>query len=289
MYTELDHQITLDPGERDCRRLYEAACADTPLVKAAADCLLGACESGGDLLLSTGFPIVPPEQPETDGPLGAVVLARAISRLGGRPVIVGEPMIREPITAVADELGFDEFEIETVEQSNDHADSLLDVYDPAGLVAIEKPGRCGDGTYRSMTGRDITEFVAPVDSLFDGAADRGIPTVGIGDGGNEIGMGVVEPTVRREIGETIACVTPVDHLVVAGVSNWGAYGVVAALSLLTEQSLLHTASTERRLLAASLDATCVDGVSGESVMCVDGIPCQLHEQLVGVLNSIAGR
>ena len=36
-----------------------------------------------------------------------------------------------------------------------------------------------------MRGRDITPQTARVDYLFDG----GVPSVGIGDGGNEIGMG----------------------------------------------------------------------------------------------------
>jgi len=46
----------------------------------------------------------------------------------------------------------------------------------------------------------------------------------------------------------IASTVRVSHLVVAGVSNWGAYGIVAALSRLSGQMLLHEAAQERRLV-----------------------------------------
>jgi hypothetical protein len=152
-------------------------------------------------------------------------------------------------------------------------------------VAVEKPGRSADGSHRNMSGEPVSQHVVAVDALFEGARDRGVPTVAVGDGGNEIGMGLVQSAVHEHVdyGETIASVTPVDHLVVAGVSNWGAYGIVAALSLLAGEALLHTGGIERRLLAASLDAGCVDGVRGESVRSVDGIPSAVHEAVVDVL------
>lgn len=290
MFAELDHQLTLDPGGRNCRELYAAAREDSPLVKDAAGCLLEACESGGEILVSTGFPILPVAQPETDGPLGAAVLARGLSRLGGTPIIVGEPMVHEPMTAVAEALGMEVPEIETVDPAAASVEGILDRDDISAAVAIERPGRCGDGSYRTMAGDDISPLVGPVETLFEAAGDRGIPTVAVGDGGNEIGMGAVRSAVETHVthGETIACVRSVDHLVVAGVSNWGAYGIVAALSLLTGEQLLHSGGTERDLLAASLDAGCVDGVSGESELSVDGVASGVHEGVVDVLAESCG-
>ncbi len=285
MFAEIDHQITLDLGGRHSRRLYEAVREDNPLVKTAAERLRRACEPGRHILLTTGFPIVPPGNPETDGPLGTVVLARALARLGATPVLVVEPMVRDPITALLTELGCD-FPVETVGPAEANADALLARYEPTAVVAIEKPGRCADGSYRNMGGENILEHVGSVDALFEEAREQGIPTVAVGDGGNEIGMGVVQSTVEAEIphGETIACVTPVDTLVVAGVSNWGAYGIVTALSVLAGENLLHTGETERRLLATSLEAGCVDGVSGTAELCVDGIPSAVHESVVDILH-----
>src|SRR5438876_433702 len=75
---------------------------------------------------------------------------------------------------------------------------------------------------------------APLDELF---AAGPWDTIAIGDGGNEIGMGALSrPLIARHVahGETIACVTPARHLIVAGVSNWGAYALLGALAVLRE-------------------------------------------------------
>ena len=61
-----------------------------------------------------------------------------------------------------------------------------------------------------------------------------IGTIGIGDGGNEIGMGKVRDLVRKHIphGEEIACCVGADQLITAGVSNWGGYALATALHIL---------------------------------------------------------
>ena len=63
-----------------------------------------------------------------------------------------------------------------------------------------------------------------------------ITTVGIGDGGNEIGMGKVHQQVIEHIqnGRNIASTVATDHLVTAGVSNWGGSALVAALRVLNQ-------------------------------------------------------
>jgi hypothetical protein len=66
----------------------------------------------------------------------------------------------------------------------------------------------------------------------------GSGSLGIGDGGNEIGMGKIRwEIIRRNIprGGLVACRVPVDHLIVCGVSNWGAYGLAAGVLLLRGQ------------------------------------------------------
>src|SRR5438874_2583567 len=85
----------------------------------------------------------------------------------------------------------------------------------------------------TMRGIDVTDTVSPAHWLFE---DKRRPvTIGIGDGGNEIGMGKIGwEVVSRNIprGGLIACRVPVDHLVVAGVSNWGAYALAAGVHAL---------------------------------------------------------
>ena len=63
-----------------------------------------------------------------------------------------------------------------------------------------------------------------------------ITTIGIGDGGNEIGMGKVQQKVIEHIenGRNIASTVATDHLITAGVSNWGGSALVAALRVLNQ-------------------------------------------------------
>lgn len=127
-------------------------------------------------------------------------------------------------------------------------------------VAIERSGRASDGGYYTMRGYTMNHLVAPIDELLllgtsagssVAAAEDADPcktavskrfleilkqqqilrsSTGIGDGGNECGMGKVHGNVQAHInnGQQIACAVPADNLVTAGVSNWGGWGLVAA-------------------------------------------------------------
>ena len=122
-----------------------------------------------------------------------------------------------------------------------------------------------------------------------GARWRHPCTIGIGDGGNEIGMGVVRARLRRlgPLATRIASVVGVDHLVVAGVSNWGGYGVVASLSRLARRDLLHTPELERRLVEACVAAGASDGVTRRREPTVDGLPIEVHGAVVELLRLAA--
>jgi hypothetical protein len=86
-----------------------------------------------------------------------------------------------------------------------------------------------------------------------------------------------------ELMARIASVVSVDHLVVAGVSNWGAYGIVAQLGRLTGQHLLHTPAEERRLIEACLKAGAVDGLTRRAEPTVDALDADTHAAVVGLL------
>ena len=112
--------------------------------------------------------------------------------------------------------------------------------------------------------------------------------IAIGDGGNEVGMGALP----RELiagavpnGDRIACVTPADHLIVCGVSNWGAYGLLAALSLLLPASSTRllatlTPETDLRILETLVrDGPSADPVAGVRGAWVDGFPHPVHADI----------
>ena len=98
-------------------------------------------------------------------------------------------------------------------------------------------------------------------------------------------MGNVRARLARQgpLMARIAATVTVDHLVVAGVSNWGAYGIVAHLGHLSGQSLLHTPAQERELVAACVEAGAHDGVTRRREPTVDALPLDVHASVVALL------
>ncbi len=235
----------------------------------------------GTVLLTTGFYVA--GFAETDGPLGTAALARALKELGFSPVIVTDCYCK----------GYFEAEgIETVYLALDADDAeaalLLDKYHPAGLISVERCGRDKNGVYANMRGVDIGRGTAPCDALFLSAAGR-IPTIGVGDGGNEIGMGNVAWAVEERLSLTPARVGA-DRLVIATVSNWGAYGIIAALSELTGSCLLLTFREAESFLRRTVAMGSVDGISHEHTARVDGFGPETEQEILDSLHShIASR
>jgi hypothetical protein len=85
-------------------------------------------------------------------------------------------------------------------------------------------------------------------------------------------------------GETIACVTPARHLIVAGVSNWGAWALLGALAALRRdwrEKLLACLDekVDEAVLAATVNhGPAVDGVSRLRTMTVDNLKITVHHE-----------
>jgi hypothetical protein len=94
-------------------------------------------------------------------------------------------------------------------------------------------------------------------------------------------------------GERIACITACDHLVVAGVSNWGAYGLMAALAVLHDAwsptvAKFLTAERDLAITKAIVDKTgAVDGVTARNEPTVDGFTADVHAGVIQELRRIA--
>lgn len=141
------------------------------------------------------------------------------------------------------------------------------------------------------------DVMANAHLLADMAADRGVLTIGIGDGGNEIGCGAIIEEVQRvqpfgrkcvcPCGAGVATVTRCDHLVFASVSNWGAYAVAAALGgLLDKPTVLHDTETELRMLHASLAGGAMDGAYARLIPFVDGTSADVQAGIINMLHQI---
>ena len=245
----------------------------------AAQALLAA----GNVAIVTGFFIPAAGAAETDGPPGALILARALVRLGKPVVLVTDALCRAVFADPA--LARWTRDVPVMEAAPRVEDGWCARHRITHLVSIERPGRAADGHYYSAGGLVLDPYVEPFDTWF---LERrpGLVTIGVGDGGNEIGMGKVLPAVRQHVpaGERIGCVVPTDRLVVAGTSNWGAYGLVAVLSYLTGANLLHTPAEEAELVAAVVAAGAVDGLSGRPEATVDGQPAEVLEDMVRALH-----
>jgi hypothetical protein len=298
------------------------------LVTACADDFRLACQSiagtpHATLGIVTGFYIPAGEPPaaETDGPLGAVFIARALAPLGIPVTIFTDLWCSHAL-----EVGLRHAGLSDVVHLHvlSHCDPVTTISQLTHLVALERVGpshtlesleaqlgatateveqferevpvsqrnRC-----HTMRGRDNTVETAPAHRLFESIRARHpeITTIGIGDGGNEIGMGKIRwDVIRRNIsnGALIACRVPTEFLIVCGISNWGAYGLATGIRLLRtagRDRTLFDIERERAILQAMIsEGPLVDGVTGFPTLSVDGIPFDRYAEPLHQLRSILG-
>jgi len=235
----------------------------------------------------TGFmiPSVEPPTGETDGPPGALFLAQAFHDLGIPCVLLSDAAGYDALWAGLEYLRLADGTLLVDLPMNLDPDAVFHAARPVThLIALERSGPSHDfesippdhrGRNHTMRGRDITDLTAPAHLLFE--RPRAYVTIGIGDGGNEIGMGRVPyPTICKNIpnGELTACRTATDHLIIAGVSNWGAWALAAGI-MRTKGKLnaaLFDPDRERKLLEHLVaHAPLVDGVAGQRTTTVDGL------------------
>ncbi|MFZ0019264.1 MAG: glutamate cyclase domain-containing protein, partial [Acetobacteraceae bacterium] len=137
----------------------------------------------------TGFyvPLGTPPAAETDGPVGAALLAGALTRLGIACRVVTDAPCHATCAAA---LRGTDAALDVVPLGG-RVDDTIALWRQLGVthaVSIERCGRSADGAPRNMRGEDISAFTTPLDELFlAGPWQR----IAIGDGGNEIGMGSV--------------------------------------------------------------------------------------------------
>jgi hypothetical protein len=235
-------------------------------------------ENPGTVLIATGFFIPGGGATETDGPPGAVTIGQALEQLGRRVVYVSDSHTVPLLRALAgDGAHVIEFPHLGHEESKRHAAHLLDEVKPDVALAIERCGLTDEGLYRNMRGVDVSAYHAKLDYLFT----HHPCSIGIGDGGNEIGMGnlaPVIPLVTPIVGRP--CATRTTRLVIASVSNWGAWGIVAALSLKVGRWLLPSVGSAMALLERTVELGAVDGVTGKVAQSVDGFPFEENQRVL---------
>lgn len=234
--------------------------------------------AGGTIIIVTGFYVA--GHAETDGPPGTIALAHALDSLGFNVMVATDTQWRGLFEGEGLHVRYFEPDADRSE-----FDALLDELQPVGLISVERCGRTRDGRHLNMHGISIDAHNAPIDLLFDAAAGR-IPTIGVGDGGNEIGMGCVADEIHR-ISGIEPCAVCVDHLVIATVSNWGAYGLCAYLGQMRGKALVPVFDEISDMLARMIRFGCVDGVSKLPTLSVDGFNMDTEREILDALAEAA--
>jgi D-glutamate cyclase len=305
------------------------------LISTCPDDFADACQSvaghkKAGVLIITGFfiPYGKPPAAETDGPLGALFLARALTPLGMKVALASDPfcvpalqagvsaahldrqvaVVTLPRTAqgpgpyfeaIRSKLGWPLTHVVAIERAGPN-------HTPASLAAQpgylprwtedfvrEVPNQLRDRCL-TMRGWDVSAHLGPAHLLFEaaGQARAEVTTIGIGDGGNEIGMGKIPwPIIRARIahGGLIACRVPADYLIVSGISNWGGYGLAAGTLALRGQlpQGLFDPEGERSLLQTLVEAgPLVDGVTGTPAATVDGLAFERYAEILPRLEAL---
>lgn len=315
----VDQLITVDVGGRKVVKLlypYVRERYGRPLCLMAAEKLRERVSHGDFVLITCGMLIYPYEDlSETDGPVGGAVLARALQMgLGAKPMVLVDQAAVPVAKGACRGANLNVSDLKTVkrtertmtvsgfpideEEAKREAVKLFDELKPKAIIAIERRGRNEKGVYHALPkGRNMNHVEAKMVALYDVAKERGVLMIGIGDGANEIGWGIVNDIIRAQIpyGDLCACgcgggigdTTLVDVFIPASVSNWGAYGIIACLSaLLKRPEILHDAKIESRVLRECIDAGGIDGISFLPEPKVDGLPEEAHIAVITLLREI---
>lgn len=327
----IDRLINIDIGARGTVDILFDAARDlldgTPMTLAATELIQSSVKRGDYVFITTGWADQPsniPTKSETDGPPGAAALARAIRlTLGGLPVIITDDYLVEDMKKVVsscgfsisesdklpvsltDELGFDMVPTIAVigmpideEACKVRSKELVDRYNPTLCLSIERGGMNRHGRIHGMGGYDFSSSQAKLDYLFLEANKKGIATIGIGDGGNEIGMANIELAVREKIRNGNRCKCPcqsgialdmthVDVLVTSAISNWAGYGVACLLSLAQgDLEAMCTEDIEARVLDACYRVEFHDSIGSRVAPSVDGCEAPIHFAMIRMIREI---
>ena len=304
LISRLERLVGEDPGKRGIENLI------VPNDLAAASLTLSHAES---VAIVSEFPCnyefdVPFE---TDGIPGVMSVAKIMTRLGKRVTLLygGEQMetILRKCLSLFDWGKFIQLRsLSTLETDlmalPSNSAAMFDC-----LLTIEHSGPALDGNYYTMRGHNISKLCTPlVTELGDKKLFK--HSIGIGDGGNEWGMGKVSDKVIKHInlGELIGCAVSADFLICAGVSNWGGYALAAAVlaartcemhrryamhgigfqTCEADKTALFSKQEQRELLTLMSELGIRDGMKKELGLSVDGIDIEVHEELINEISKL---
>ena len=227
----------------------------------------------------SGFPVG--DSYETDGPAGAMALLQAIKACGGAAQLYGiEPYIERLRGCEAFVPGLQDNDLVAIvndDQVSAQFRQKLADFAPTLLIFVEVPGRAIDGCCYNMRFEDITDRTLAWELLLELAP---CPSIAFADGGNELGMGAAADALKQL--SIAPAISTTDALVLSDISNWGAYGLLALLSVYVQKDLLQGFRLSGLLEQLSRNGI-VDGVTGVASASEDGLPAASGEALLHTL------
>ena len=319
----LDSLMTLDFGARgQIGALYKHARemqGNLPLSKLALDFFKRNIKPNGTVIITTGWliPGFPQNIGEPDGPHGVAAIVRALDAVfKTRSIVLTEKPIIPMVTATLRGLGLNPVKLDSLNtaprpvsimsfptnlvDAKKEAPVLLDRFKPSAIISVEKGGVNEKGHYHITVGINATKGHIRADELFFEGARRGIPTMGVGDGGNEIGMGGIREKILEEFpflakckckcGGGVLSITKADRIIVGATSNLACYSMAAGLAAnYGRPNSFFNADEESRMALAAANAGAVDGILGYSSISCDGVPGRITNLIVELLNMLVDR
>lgn len=321
----VDRLITTDARCRELvLPLYDAARhahGNEPLAWNAANRLQSVIHVGRKdiVLLVSGFLSPTLLRGEQDGPVGAALLARGLAQgFEVKPVLITDVQQIPEVNATSRAAGLNVYNdlneglhmgdirgksISVIpfpvdeQEAKDTAAMLLERTRPAAVIAVERPSGNELGIYHNIHGLSMNHFTAKTDYLFLEAQRRNILTIGIGDGGNELGCGIIYDEARTlrpngarcrcECNGTVLSHVRCDALIWSCISDWGALGLLTCLAALSgRHETLPSAQTAAFTLQQAAFAGLHDGMGGWMDPGSDGVSWQLEVGVLGLLHNM---
>jgi len=317
----LDTLMNLDPrGYGVCRILYAGSRAYTgdPLTMHSAKKLVETIKPKDFVFIITGFILLPHKAPEMDGIVSSMLLARSlVQAFDAKPVIICPEDNLDAVKKCASVVGLHCYEdLDKVAEipismgvisftkdkckAEEQAEQIMAKILPKAVIAIEAPGANECGEYHKAIGVNVTELEAKTDVLFQKLKDRGVLNIAIGDLGNEIGMGTIGEHIIKYVpytaknqcqcscqGGTLAAICA-DNIITATVSDWGCYGLMAAIAYLKRDlDIFHKGEMEMEVMRVATRSGIVD-MTGSLIPGIDGFNTKMNVNIVELMRQCVG-
>jgi hypothetical protein len=232
-------------------------------------------------VIITGFPKGPTY--ETDGPIGAFAFLEMLNSSFHNPQLyfLSPSGLKSRIEQLVVKL------VPEVKYCTEK--TLYDVIKPnlpTLALSIEFPGVNKEKVAHHMNGKAISSFEYEISRFWTSlnVLNPKSFTIGIGDGGNEMGLGNYEDEIRQVIPYGEVCNCPCrggiatnissDVALLATTSNWGAFGLTSLLGYNLDFK------KEMKWLKYLNSAGIIDGVSGSLNPTVDNIPSSIEKRIL---------